>query len=185
MAPIQRNAPIHAGAGGSLEPHKQMEEVIWPSSLQSLSYGHTFNQRLHGVTWPISLQSISFGNDFNQSLQGVTWPSSLRCLSFADGLNQTLEGVTWPSSLQRLSLSSRFSQSLATVEWPSSLQSLSFTSHGGQGSSLQVKEVGAVLPRGLRSFQVLLKVSFYFPYMVQSSGEHVYFCRFLKSQSKV
>ena len=43
-----------------------------PSSLQSLSFGHCFNQSLEHVTLASSLQSLSFGNWFNQCLQRTT-----------------------------------------------------------------------------------------------------------------
>ena len=43
-----------------------------PSGLQSLSFGHCFNQSLEHVTLASSLQSLSFGNWFNQCLQRTT-----------------------------------------------------------------------------------------------------------------
>ena len=53
-----------------------------PSSLQSLTFGYTFNHSLEGVTFPSGLQSLMFGHDLNQNLEGVTFPSGLQSLTY-------------------------------------------------------------------------------------------------------
>ena len=51
-----------------------------PSSLQSLTFGSGFNQRLEGIQLPSSLQSLTFGYNFfnNQSMESIQLPSGLR-----------------------------------------------------------------------------------------------------------
>ena len=58
-----------------------------PGSLQSLSFGHCFNQRLENGAFPGSLQSLSFGHHFMQSLENVALPGSLLSLSFVFDFN--------------------------------------------------------------------------------------------------
>jgi len=77
-------------------------EYSLPSSLESLTFGHKFNQSLNGVTFPSRLQSLTFGYHFNQSLQGVTLPRGLRTLTFGCSFNKSLEKVAFPSGLQNL-----------------------------------------------------------------------------------
>ena len=57
-----------------------MDGVSLPDRLQSLTFGHYFNQSLVGLTLPSCLQSLTFGNWFNVSLEGVELPSSLKFL---------------------------------------------------------------------------------------------------------
>ena len=73
-----------------------------PSSLQSLSFGDDFNQRLDGIQLPSSLQILTFDRSFNQSLDGISLPSSLQSLTFGYYFNQRLDGIQLPSSLQSL-----------------------------------------------------------------------------------
>jgi len=97
-----------------------------PKTLESLTFGDSFNQSLKQVTLPNSLQSLTFGSCFNQSLQGVTLPSNLQSLTFGNDFNQGLEGVRLPSILQSLTFGNRFNCSLEGVTLPSSLRSLTF-----------------------------------------------------------
>jgi hypothetical protein len=77
--------------------------VTLPSSLQSLTFGHAFNQSLQGVTLPNSLQILTFGSNtgsnFYQDLNGVALPSSLRSLTFNRSFVR-LEGMTFPTTLE-------------------------------------------------------------------------------------
>ncbi|CAN0298903.1 unnamed protein product [Ectocarpus fasciculatus] len=68
----------------------------------------TWNRPIHNVVWPASLQQLSFGWSFNQPILGVMWPASLQHLSFGDAFNQPIVGVTWPASLQQLWLGADF-----------------------------------------------------------------------------
>eukprot|EP00435_Cladocopium_sp_Y103_P010459 s539_g2.t1 len=112
--------------------NQSLERVTLPSSLQTLTFGHKFIQSLERVTMPSSLQILTFGIGFNQSLEGVILPSrvilpsSLQTLTFGHKFNQSLERVTLPSSLQTLTFGHEFNQSLERVTLPSSLQTLTF-----------------------------------------------------------
>ena len=97
-----------------------------PKSLQSLTFGHEFDDGLHQVWLPAGLQTVTFGRDFNQSLDNVTWPAGLQSLTFGWGFDQILDNVTWPAGLQSLNLGHRFNQSLDNVTWPAGLQRLTF-----------------------------------------------------------
>ena len=80
--------------------HWLNQGIQLPSSLQSLTFGSSFNQSLDGIQPPSSLQSLVFGHAFNQSLEGTQLPSSLQSLTFIGAFNQSLEGIQIPSSLQ-------------------------------------------------------------------------------------
>ena len=80
----------------SSKPKPGASDLALPSSLQSLSFGRDFTER---VTLPSNLQSSSFSNQFNQSLERVSLPSSLQCLSFGWNFNQSLERVSLPSMI--------------------------------------------------------------------------------------
>ncbi len=107
-------------------PEEIPAEVVWPASLQQLSFGEYFNQPIAGVVWPASLQQLSFGKSFNQPIAGVVWPASLQQLSFGSNFNKPIAGVVWPASLQQLSFGLYFNQPIVGVVWPASLQQLSF-----------------------------------------------------------
>ncbi|CAN0050594.1 unnamed protein product [Pylaiella littoralis] len=96
--------------------------VVWPASLQQLSFGRFFNQPIVGVVWPASLQTLSFGKNFNQPIDAAVWPASLRHLSFGDDFNLPVVGAAWPDSLQTLSFGKKFNQPIAEVVWPASLR---------------------------------------------------------------
>ena len=108
-----------------------------PRSIEHITFGDDFDQRLERVTLPSDLRTLSLGHCFDQSLERVTLPSSLQSLSFGDDFNQSLERVTLPSSLQSLSFGRDFNQSLERVTLPSSLQSFSQFANIGHGLLLQ------------------------------------------------
>eukprot|EP00435_Cladocopium_sp_Y103_P033001 s3520_g8.t1 len=116
-----------------------------PDSLESLTFGHEFNQNLNGVMLPSSLRNLTFGYQFDQSLDGL--PSNLRSLSLGptSRFNQSLERVIWPESLESLTLGSGFNQSLAGISWPSNLKSLTL------GVSFNQSLENVTLPSGLQS----------------------------------
>ena len=55
--------------------------VTLPSGLQSLTFGHDFNQRMDRVSLPSGLHSLAFGWSFNQSMENVILPSGLHSLA--------------------------------------------------------------------------------------------------------
>lgn len=93
-------------------------------TLQSLTFGDSFNQSLQGLTLPLTLQSLTFGNKFNHSLQEVCLPGSLQSLTFGNQFNQSLRGLRLPN-LQSLTFGHRFNQSLQGLSLPN-LQCLTF-----------------------------------------------------------
>ncbi|CAN0290720.1 unnamed protein product [Scytosiphon promiscuus] len=100
--------------------------VVWPTSLQQISFGDSFNQLLWRVALPESLRQLTFGDSFNQSAKDIMWPSSLQQLTFGEQFDRPIEGVVWPTSLQRLTFGYDFNRPLVGVVWPTSLQQLTF-----------------------------------------------------------
>ena len=105
--------------------NQPIDGIVWPASLQHLSFGREFNQPIAEAVWPNSLQHLEFGGGFNQPIAGVAWPASLQVLSLGRGFNQPIAGV-WPPSFRRLILGSTFNQPIVGVEWPPSLEQLGF-----------------------------------------------------------
>jgi len=99
-----------------------------PVTLQSLTLGETFNQRLQNMKLPSSLRSLTLGCHFNRDLDKAKLPGSIQSLTFGDQFNQTLDGFTLPDSLQTLTFGCGFDQSLDHVIFPHSLQNLTFGS---------------------------------------------------------
>ena len=79
-----------------------LERTDLPSGLQSLTFGHRFNQSSERTALPNGLQSLTFGHEFNQSLERTTVPSGLQSLMFDETFNQSLVNTTLPSGLQSL-----------------------------------------------------------------------------------
>jgi len=74
-----------------------------PKSLESIAFGHHFNQTLDGVSFPSSLKRLTLGDEFNQTLDGVSLPSSLQSLKFGFRFNQRLVGASFPTSFKAMS----------------------------------------------------------------------------------
>jgi len=77
----------------------------WKSDLETdstLTSPYRFNLSIAGVVWPGSLEQLSFDEYFNQPIVGVAWPASLQQLAFAGEFNHDLAEVVWPASLQEL-----------------------------------------------------------------------------------
>jgi hypothetical protein len=85
-----------------------LEDVTFPSNLQSLTFGFMFNQSLEGVTLPTSLRSLVFGEKFNQSLLEVTLPGGLQSLTLGRGFlfMHSLKHVTSLGNLHTLACGS-------------------------------------------------------------------------------
>ncbi|CAJ1392572.1 unnamed protein product [Effrenium voratum] len=124
---------------------QSLHGVALPGRLQSLTFGRSFDQSLDRVTLPASLQSLTFGSKFDQRLKGVTLPGSLQSLTFGYMFNQKLDGVALPGTLQSLTFGGNFDQRLERVTLPGSLQSLTFGQHFNQRLD------GATLPQGLQT----------------------------------
>ena len=46
--------------------------VVWPASLQQLTFGIYSNMTIDGVVWPASLQQLNFECVFSQTIDGHT-----------------------------------------------------------------------------------------------------------------
>ncbi|CAM9534730.1 unnamed protein product, partial [Sphacelaria rigidula] len=110
---------------------RSLDYIIWPPQVRKLVFRSDgssmragFNQPITKVVWPSSLQQLTFGTNFNQPIEGVEWPASLQQLKFGADFNQSIKGMTWPASLQQLTLDFAFNQPIARVAWPASLQHL-------------------------------------------------------------
>lgn len=58
---LSRYATNHAS-------NKPIVEVVWPASLQQVSFGYHFNHSIVRVVRPAALQELHFGNNFNSGL---------------------------------------------------------------------------------------------------------------------
>lgn len=144
-----------------------IDGVVWPASLQRLTFGDYFNQPIEGVRWPESIRELSFGRVFDQRIDGVAWPASLSDLSFGvvddfrhggiyhlySAFNHALNGSRWPASLRRLSLGSRFHQSLNGLgSWMPNLEELCLLP-GRKWAGASLSD-GIEWPNGLRKLTV-------------------------------
>ncbi|KAK5574616.1 hypothetical protein RB653_009869 [Dictyostelium firmibasis] len=97
-----------------------------PSSVESLTFGRSFNQVLSAGLIPSSVKSLTFGRDFNQVLSAESIPSSVESLKFGNGFNQVLSSGSIPSSVKSLTFGDYFNQELSAGSIPSSVKSLTF-----------------------------------------------------------
>lgn len=74
-----------------------LKDIVWPPSLEKISFSWCFNEPLEGVVWPEGVREIVFarlpgmcmGGGFNQPVAGVVWPASLQKLTFGVFLQST------------------------------------------------------------------------------------------------
>ena len=120
-----------------------------PTSLQSLTFHRSFNQRLDEYFMRTNLpklERLTFGDRFNQPLdQCVSLPRNLIHLTFGWEFNERLDGIEWPSRLQTLTLGNYFNHTLVGVTFPESLMTLRF------GCGFKRSMEGVKLPNGLQT----------------------------------
>ncbi|EGG24679.1 hypothetical protein DFA_02923 [Cavenderia fasciculata] len=118
---------------------------VLPPTLQSLTFGDGYNQPISVGVLPESLQSLTFGDSYNQAISVGTLPSTLQSLTFGDSYNQAISDGVLPSSLQSLTFGDSYNQEIPVGVLPSSLQSLVFGNEYNQAISV------GVLPSSLQS----------------------------------
>ncbi|CAK9062469.1 unnamed protein product [Durusdinium trenchii] len=128
--------------------NQPLAKVKLPRGLRRLSFGAFFNTSLEGVEFP-DLQSMTFGYYFDQSLEKVQLPSTLQSLVLGLDYNQSLENVNFPTSLELLTFGNFYRQSLKNVHFPPNLQSMTF------GRFFQDCTTGADLPKTLRTLNLI------------------------------
>ena len=116
-----------------------------PNNLRNLTFGHRFNQHIHGIMFNAGLQNLTFGDRFNNPVEHVRWPETLRTLRFGISFNQPMEWVTLPNGLQILTFSGAFNRSLEHVTLPSGLLELTF-----DGGHFNQPLANVALPSGLQ-----------------------------------
>lgn len=86
--------------------NEPLDDIIFPSTIQSIKFGDYFNQPIENVNWPLSLESIEFGKEFNQPIDKVKWPPSIQNISigynFQSSFNKSIENVIWPESIKQI-----------------------------------------------------------------------------------
>ena len=110
--------------------------TICPSSLCTLEFADDFNyvgwcfyDNLDNVTWPASLQSLTFGARFDQTVDNMTWPEGLQSLTFG-GIFPIRAWTMWLDGRQAWVKAMTFGRDISSesgqvVTWPAvSLQSL-------------------------------------------------------------
>ncbi|GAM18903.1 hypothetical protein SAMD00019534_020780 [Acytostelium subglobosum LB1] len=95
-----------------------------PRSLTHLRLGWAFDQNLLNDVFPSRLQSISFGDKFNQPIYFIRLMSSLTSLTFGDSFAQPISRDSFPASLKSLSLGTGFRGPLNEYTIPDSLETL-------------------------------------------------------------
>lgn len=93
--------------------------------------GNVFNQPISRVVWPKTLEKLSWGWKFNQLLVGARFPPKVKVLVLAY-FNQTIEVVKSPVGLEYLDFGKEFNQPIERVEWPDGLKSIQFDDHFNQ-----------------------------------------------------
>ncbi|CAM9496259.1 unnamed protein product, partial [Scytosiphon promiscuus] len=89
------------GPGGRIE---SLEFMRWPEGVTQLVLDANLETPVQALSWPPSLQRLTLGEGFKQRVDGVfSWPASLEELCF-EGLERPIAGVDWPPSLRRLCL---------------------------------------------------------------------------------
>lgn len=88
-----------------------IDNVMWPSTLTHLHFGHYWDQSIVGVRLPDSLEELELGLNFTGTLVGALWPSSLKRLSLGC-FDSSLDGVVWPDLLEELWMAGCFNQSI-------------------------------------------------------------------------
>eukprot|EP00435_Cladocopium_sp_Y103_P073310 s863_g43.t1 len=113
--------------------NSSLDGIAWPphswrlpSRLMQLKFSDWFNSSLDGIAWPPHLETLIFGHQFDQSLVGGVLPLSLRVLDLGEGFDQPLVGVDWPPKLEELVFGHYFRQDLRNVVLPQELRRLDF-----------------------------------------------------------
>ncbi|CAM9351317.1 unnamed protein product [Ectocarpus fasciculatus] len=98
------------------------------TGVDSLEFGHAFEDSLEAVAWPRRLKNIKFHYDspFNQSIELVKWPESLQTLQLRSKFNQPIGLEHWPASLHTIMLGVRWNHPIEDVTWPPSVRQLTF-----------------------------------------------------------
>jgi len=96
--------------------NNDIELIVLPQSLQSLTLGWNFNQPIDHL--PQSLQSLTLECNFNEPVDNL--PQSLQSLTLGHNFDQPIDNL--PQSLQSLTLGHNFDQPIDNL--PQSLQSL-------------------------------------------------------------
>eukprot|EP00435_Cladocopium_sp_Y103_P012392 s1020_g3.t1 len=124
----------------------QLKDLVFPDSLESLTFGTAFNHSLEGVILPENLQSLTFGNRFNHSMEHVLSPQGLRSLTFGKQFRQNLEQISWPSSLSELTLGSSYplAELPQTVTLPCTIKRL--VVHSDASSEILYNNLGGFGP---------------------------------------
>ena len=104
--------------------NKPIDDIKFPDSIQSITFGGLFDQLLDQVKFPDSLQTITFGDCFNQPLDQVKFPNSLQTITFGSNFNQSLDHIKFPNSLQNIIFGWYFDQSLDNL--PNTILNLTF-----------------------------------------------------------
>lgn len=86
-----------------------MDGVPISSYLEPLQLWGDFNQPITQVVWPRSLQLLSFSKRFNHSNAWVAWPPFLETLQFGQQFNQPIAGAVLSPALKQLDLGGHFS----------------------------------------------------------------------------
>ncbi|CAB1104348.1 unnamed protein product [Ectocarpus sp. CCAP 1310/34] len=136
--------------------------VVWPDTLEQLTFGLFLNQPIEWCTFPASLEELSFGAFFRQPMEDVTWPASLNRLDLGCVFNRPVDNVKWPASLAEVCfgvrqevlgdvvVTSKFNRPIGASAWPKAMHRLTL----GQNFRQSLQELGTWMPN-LETFHLL------------------------------
>ncbi|AYV80263.1 MAG: hypothetical protein Gaeavirus23_2 [Gaeavirus sp.] len=85
--------------------NRSIDDIKFPSNLQSIIFGHNFNKPIDNVIFPPSLHSIAFKGSFNQPIH-VLETLSLKFIEFGGCFNQSLKYL--PNTIEYMTISPAF-----------------------------------------------------------------------------
>jgi hypothetical protein len=106
--------------------NQNIDNVMFPVTLQRLKFGWNFNQKVDNAKFPSGLKQLKFNTLFDQNIDNVKFPSNLQHLIFGVCFNRCIDNVKFPSSLQKLIFGAQFDQNIDNVMFPVGLKRLEF-----------------------------------------------------------
>ncbi|KAN0033493.1 hypothetical protein ACTA71_007180 [Dictyostelium dimigraforme] len=99
---------------------------ILPSSITSITFGFSFDQKIPMHFLPDNLQTLIFIGQYNQILEEDVLPSTITSIQFGYSFNQSLNGNWLPRNIKALKFGEEFSQPVEDINnfLPKSLTSL-------------------------------------------------------------
>jgi K+-sensing histidine kinase KdpD len=89
--------------------------------LETILFGHRFNQSIMSANLPEELQTIEFGAEFNHGILNVNLPNNLKSIIFGYFFNQPIISANLPDSINSITFGYHFNQSIILANLPCNL----------------------------------------------------------------